>query len=423
MMKQHFVTRRFHAKHAAMIFLMACACLMCLLTICPKSADAASSKNVLRTSLSKRNHGAGWTQDGETVSYILPSGRKAVGFRKIGRYWYHFDKSGTLSTGWFTVKSRRYFAKKTGTVGKTYGALRTGFRKVDGVYYFFNTTGKKGVVGSQRTGWIIAGRHRYYYHPDGTKASGLTAIGRKLFYFSETGALKYRGRLVTGWKTIDGKKYYFRPTGKTGTIGAAYRSQKVKIKKKYYRFDAEGALITNVAKSASANTAPVASVVSNEVFIETIGALAHADMQQSGVLASVTTAQAILESASGTSVLAIYAGNLFGMKATLSGNNWTSAWSGATYKKQTLEYMNNSFVSVYADFRKYESWAQSVADHSAYLTGAQKSKGVLRYTGLAGEKDYKKAASIIKAGGYATDPGYVAKLCSLIERYNLTRFD
>ena len=204
-MKQHFFTRRFHAKHAAMIFLMACACLMCLLTICPKPADAASSKNVLRTSLSKRNHGAGWTQDGETVSYILPSGKKAVGFRKIGRYWYHFDKSGTLSTGWFTVKSRRYFAKKTGTVGKTYGALRTGFRKVDGVYYFsgfrkvdgvyyfFNTTGKKGVVGSQRTGWIIAGKHRYYYHPDGTKASGLTTIGRKLFYFSETGAIKYRG--------------------------------------------------------------------------------------------------------------------------------------------------------------------------------------------------------------------------------------
>ena len=423
MMKQHFVTRRFHAKHAAMIFLMACACLMCLLTICPKPAYAASSKNALRTSLSKGNHLAGWTRDGEAVSYILPSGRKAVGFRKIGRYWYHFDKSGTLSTGWFTVKSRRYFARKTGTVGKTYGVLRTGFRKVDGVYYYFNTTGKKGVAGSQKTGWITIGKNRYYYHPDGTKASGLTTIGRKLFYFSETGAVKYRGRLITGWKTVDGKKYYFRPAGKTGTIGAAYRSQKVKIKKKYYRFDAEGALITNVAKSASANTAPVASVVSNEVFIETIGALAHADMQQSGVLASVTTAQAILESASGTSVLAIYAGNLFGMKATLSGNNWPSVWSGATYKKETKEYINNSFVSVYADFRKYESWAQSVADHSAYLTGSQKSKGVLRYAGLAGEKDYKKAASIIKAGGYATDPGYVAKLCRLIERYNLTRFD
>jgi hypothetical protein len=422
-MKQRSVTRRLHIMRAAMFLLMACACLMCLLTADPKPAYAASSKSELRVSLSKGNHDAGWIREGETVSYTLPSGRKAVGFRKIGRYWYHFDKGGTLSTGWFTVKSRRYFAKKTGTVGKTYGVLRTGFRKVDGVYYYFNTTGKKGVVGSQKTGWITVGRNRYYYHPDGTKASGLTTIGRKLFYFSETGAIKYRGRLITGWKTIDGKKYYFRPTGKTGTIGAAYRNRKIKIRKKYYRFGADGALITNSANTASTNTAPVASVVSNEVFIETIGALAHADMQQSGVLASVTTAQAILESASGTSVLAIYAGNLFGMKATLSGNNWPSAWGGATYKKQTLEYMNNSFVSVYADFRKYESWAQSVADHSAYLTGSQKSKGVLRYAGLAGEKDYKKAASIIKAGGYATDPGYVAKLCSLIERYNLTRFD
>ncbi|MDD6438915.1 MAG: glucosaminidase domain-containing protein [Lachnospiraceae bacterium] len=423
MMKQRNITRRFHAMRAAVMILMACACLMCLLTASPKPAYAANSKNTLRTSRSAERSGAGWTREGEAVSYILPSGKKAAGFRKIGRYWYHFDKGGTLSTGWFTVKSRRYFAKKTGTVGKTYGILRTGFRKVDGVYYYFNTTGKKGVVGRQKTGWITVGRYRYYYHPDGTKASGLTTIGRKLFYFSETGAVKYRGRLVTGWKTVDGKKYYFRPTGKIGTVGAAYKNKKVKIKKKYYRFDAEGSLITNNTNTASSSTAPVASVVSNEVFIETIGTLAHADMQQSGVLASVTTAQAILESASGTSVLAIYAGNLFGMKAALSGNNWPSAWNGATYKKQTLEYMNNSYISVYADFRKYENWAQSVADHSAYLTGAQKSKGILRYAGLAGEKDYKKAASIIKAGGYATDPGYVAKLCSLIERYNLTRFD
>ena len=47
----------------------------------------------------------------------------------------------------------------------------------------------------------------------------------------------------------------------------------------------------------------------------------------------------------------------------------------------------------------------------------------LRYAGLKGEKDYKKAIQIIKDGGYATDTKYVTKICGIIERWNLTQFD
>ena len=47
----------------------------------------------------------------------------------------------------------------------------------------------------------------------------------------------------------------------------------------------------------------------------------------------------------------------------------------------------------------------------------------LRYAGLKGCTDYRKAAQIIKDGGYATSRDYVEKLCSIIERWNLTRFD
>lgn len=42
---------------------------------------------------------------------------------------------------------------------------------------------------------------------------------------------------------------------------------------------------------------------------------------------------------------------------------------------------------------------------------------------LSGCTDYKTAAQIIKNGGYATDVKYVDKICSLIERWDLTRFD
>lgn len=159
-------------------------------------------------------------------------------------------------------------------------------------------------------------------------------------------------------------------------------------------------------------------------FIERIGKLATADMQKSGVLASVTVAQACLESGYGTTDLAVKANNLFGMKCQLSGNTWKSVWDGKSkYTKTTQEeYKPGVITNVKADFRKYPSIEKSINDHSLYLTGA-KNGSKLRYEGLAGEKNYRKAIQIIKNGGYATDSKYVDKICNLIERWNLTRFD
>ena len=68
------------------------------------------------------------------------------------------------------------------------------------------------------------------------------------------------------------------------------------------------------------------------------------------------------------------------------------------------------------------SSTRRIADHSAYLLGA-KNGSKLRYDGLKGCTDYRKAAQIIKNGGYATSLAYVENLCSIIERWNLTQFD
>lgn len=154
------------------------------------------------------------------------------------------------------------------------------------------------------------------------------------------------------------------------------------------------------------------------------GAIFTADMKQSGILASVSFAQFILESGYGKSELAQKANNVFGMKKSLSGNTWGgSAWNGVSvYTKKTQEYENGAYVTVTADFRKYPSVEKSIADHSAYLLGA-KNGNRLRYDGLKGCTDYRKAAQIIKDGGYATAPDYVEKLCSIIERWNLTQYD
>lgn len=147
-------------------------------------------------------------------------------------------------------------------------------------------------------------------------------------------------------------------------------------------------------------------------FIKKVGALASADMKKSGVLASLTVAQAILESAWGKSELATGGNALFGIKATKS-------WKGKVYCKDTKEcYDGVNLVTVNnATFRAYDSWEESVADHSAFL------KANKRYKEVIGETDYKKACEAIKAAGYATDPDYVEKLVKLIEDCELTEFD
>ena len=165
--------------------------------------------------------------------------------------------------------------------------------------------------------------------------------------------------------------------------------------------------------------------MTEQEFISFMGPLAQADMAKSGVLASVTTAQAILESGYGSTELARNANNFFGMKCSLSGNTWPgSTWDGVSkYRKQTGEEdANGNAYTITADFRKYASAADSVADHSAYLLGAMNGSKK-RYAGLKGETDPAKAIGIIKAGGYATDTKYVSKVLSIINKYNLTKYD
>lgn len=159
--------------------------------------------------------------------------------------------------------------------------------------------------------------------------------------------------------------------------------------------------------------------------IEKVGALFTVDQRKSGILASVSLAQFILESGYGKSELAQNANNCFGMKSSLSGNTWSgSAWDGKSmYTKKTQEpHIDGSYETIVADFRAYACVEDSIADHSAYLLGAMNGKKK-RYEGLQGCKDYKKAVQLIKDGGYATSLTYVEKLCNIIERWNLTRFD
>ena len=191
-----------------------------------------------------------------------------------------------------------------------------------------------------------------------------------------------------------------------------------------FRKDVKKAMGSEVNVSADIQAAEFKALTETQV-VDKVGALFTADQKKSGILASVSLAQFILESGYGKSELAQNANNCFGMKKSLSGNTWSgSVWDGkSVYTNQTKEQnADGSYEAITADFRKYACVEDSIADHSAYLLGAMNGSKK-RYEGIAGMTDYKKVVQLIKDGGYATSLTYVEKLCSIIEKWNLTQYD
>ena len=132
-------------------------------------------------------------------------------------------------------------------------------------------------------------------------------------------------------------------------------------------------------------------------------ATAVAQMNRYKIPASITLAQGILESGNGNSKLATLANNHFGIKCH-------STWTGDTFI-QDDDAKDECF-------RAYDNASESFEDHSKFL---QKR----RYASLFELKltDYKKWAKGLKSAGYATNPKYPSLLISLVERFELWRFD
>lgn len=152
-----------------------------------------------------------------------------------------------------------------------------------------------------------------------------------------------------------------------------------------------------------------------KIFIKMIGESAKKDMQTSHILASITTAQAILESGYGTSELAKKANALFGIKK--------NGWTGKTYTVKSKEEENGKLVWRTSVFRKYNSYAESIADHSSYLKTRKADGKNLTYKKVVGECNYKKAAQALQNAGYSSYSNYANMLCNLIQKYKLTQYD
>ncbi len=150
--------------------------------------------------------------------------------------------------------------------------------------------------------------------------------------------------------------------------------------------------------------------MSQEKFIEKIGNAAVKYYNTYMILPSLTVAQAILESGWGKSDLAKKCHNYFGMK-------WVKG-CGCKYKsyKTSEQREDGTYYTITAKFRKYSSLSRGIKGYYEFLQYP-------RYKALRGVTDYVRACELIKECGWATSLSYTKLLISLIEQYDLTRFD
>ena len=164
--------------------------------------------------------------------------------------------------------------------------------------------------------------------------------------------------------------------------------------------------------TAPKHTLPTLGNTPQEQFISSIAEAAVESADQTGVPASVTIAQAILESYWGSSRLAHDANNYFGIKAQTRGG------SAGSLTFDVWEVIGGRNVVQTQAFRAYNTVAESFVDHGLFFMENS------RYaSAMAVKDDPKQFAVAINRDGYATDPSYASKLIGLMDRYNLYRYD
>lgn len=139
-------------------------------------------------------------------------------------------------------------------------------------------------------------------------------------------------------------------------------------------------------------------------YIQQFKEIAKENMRLHKIPASITLAQGVLESGAGAGRLSQIANNHFGIKCHRE-------WTGPSVKHDD--------DAAQECFRKYQHPSESYRDHSLFLTSRPRYNGLFQLP----ITDYAAWARGLRAAGYATDPKYPDKLISLIERYQLYKYD
>ncbi len=140
-----------------------------------------------------------------------------------------------------------------------------------------------------------------------------------------------------------------------------------------------------------------------QYYVDTYSEIAKEEMLQYGIPASITLAQGILESGAGNGELTRKGNNHFGIKC----HDWTG------------DRVYHDDDELQECFRKYTDPKYSYRDHSLFLTTRSRYAELFKLK----KDDYEGWAKGLRKAGYATDPKYPEKLISLIERFDLKKYD
>jgi flagellar protein FlgJ len=145
-----------------------------------------------------------------------------------------------------------------------------------------------------------------------------------------------------------------------------------------------------------------------EDFIARMQPAAEAASRETGVPARLILAQAALESGWGKREIRGEDGtpsfNVFGIKAD-------RRWTGRVAETATTEYVDGVAQPTRAAFRAYGSYEEAFADYAKFLARQP------RYAAVLSAGDPARAAEALQRAGYATDPGYAAKLVRVMNRF------
>lgn len=151
-----------------------------------------------------------------------------------------------------------------------------------------------------------------------------------------------------------------------------------------------------------------------EDFLEQLVPTAQRLQRQYGILTSVSLAQAALESDFGQSQLSADYNNLYGVK--------TEGDDPQSIMFETLEYVDDEWVTIEDYFKVYPSWEASMESH-AELIYYGTSWNPDFYSAVLEEDTYYAQAQGLQSSGYATDPTYADKIVDMIETYDLNAYD
>jgi flagellum-specific peptidoglycan hydrolase FlgJ len=239
-----------------------------------------------------------------------------------------------------------------------------------------------------------------------------------------SGFLKIRSEPTTRSQQIGSLKNKSKVAIYCKTTGTEVRGS-IRTTKQWDQLDSGGYISHAYVKIASdaviktCTTPPVAVLepvgsMTPAQFILAAAPLARQSQLEYRVPASVTIAQAILESGWGRSKLAVNDKNYFGIKCNGQGTIAITCHEYTTIERRP----DGTAYEVKASFRVYRSVLDSFRDHGRFLAVNSRYRAAFAYT----NNPDRFIAEIHKAG-YATSPTYTTQVTSLMGRYNLYQYD